>query len=297
MIRLAHLSDIHVTVPALDWQRADWFNKRLAAWFNFRWLGRGRRFRHADAVLALLIADIRRRRPDRLIFSGDATALGFESEFRHAAQLLGVQDHSGPPAMAVPGNHDYCTRPAAESGLFERYFAPWQIGERIDDQLYPFAQKVGDVWLVGLNTSTGNRWCWDAGGRAGPEQLQRLGQLLATLSPGPRILVTHFPVRLSSGRPEPWTRCLRDLDAVVRVATAGGVCLWLHGHRHNAYYHVRTDLAAFPVVCAGSATQTGLWSYGEYTIDGSQFRAQVRVFDPLNQGFCDGSTFVLQLAC
>jgi len=32
--------------------------------------------------------------------------------------------------LAVPGNHDYCTRAAVQSGHFERYFAPWQDGER-----------------------------------------------------------------------------------------------------------------------------------------------------------------------
>ena len=66
-IRLVHLSDIHVTARPLGWKRADWFNKRLAAWFNLRGLGRGYRFRHADRVMATLMAELHRSPPDRVM--------------------------------------------------------------------------------------------------------------------------------------------------------------------------------------------------------------------------------------
>src|SRR4051812_5728818 len=72
--RLAHFSDLHVTVPRYGWRREDWFNKRLAAWLNLRVCGRGYRFRHAEEVLRALAADLRQRRPDHRIFSGDASA-------------------------------------------------------------------------------------------------------------------------------------------------------------------------------------------------------------------------------
>jgi hypothetical protein len=62
MVRLAHFSDVHVTARALEWQIQDYLNKRFAGWVNFRWLGRRRRFRHADKVLKKLIHDIRERR-------------------------------------------------------------------------------------------------------------------------------------------------------------------------------------------------------------------------------------------
>lgn len=291
MVRLAHLSDIHITAPKLEWGWRDWFNKRSAAWFNFRWLGRRRRFRHADAVMAAFAAELSDRRPDHVVFSGDATALGFESEFRRAAELLDVGQR---PGLAVPGNHDYCTRAAAASGLFERYFAPWQIGQRLD-ATYPFAQRVGPAWLIGVNSCTGNRWAWDAGGAVGADQLARLGRLLASLDAGPRILVTHYPVALKSGKRERRTHGLRDVDELVTVAAAGGVCLWLHGHRHGAYHHLAKTAAPFPVLCAGSATQTGLWSYGDYTLEGRALHVQRRVYDAEHAGFRDAEAFDLVL--
>lgn len=285
-VRLAHLSDIHVTAPRLGWQRADWFNKRLAAWFNYRWLGRRFRFRHGDEVLAILVEDLRRRDIDHVIFSGDATALGFEAELRRAVEWLKVGDVFA-RGLAVPGNHDYCTVPAATSGLFERYFAPWQQGERIDGETYPFAQQVGQAWLVAVNSCTGNRWAWDAGGSVGREQLLRLERLLAALAPGPRILVTHYPVCLASGKPERRSHGLRDLGEVVTVARRGGVRLWLHGHRHGPYFIDKSSLAPFPVICAGSATQTGCWSYTEYTLAENAVTVLRRTFDPESHSFAD----------
>jgi len=292
MIRLAHLSDIHLTTERYQWTRRDWFNKRLAAWMNLRFLGRGKLFRHADQVLSQLMKEIQERGVHHIVFSGDATALGFESELAKAADLLEVTKRSG---IATPGNHDYCTRPAARSGLFERYFEPWLQGERIGDATYPFAQKVGSVWLVSVNSATGNRLYWDAGGAVGVEQLARLRELLARLEPGPRILVTHYPIALKGGQKELPVRGLRDLDSVVEAAAAGGVSLWLHGHRHGSYFLEKPRFSPFPAICAGSATQFDAWSYGEYTVDGNQLHALRRGYNPTINAFEDREEFTLQL--
>jgi 3',5'-cyclic AMP phosphodiesterase CpdA len=293
MLRLIHLSDIHITAPKLDWGWRDWFNKRLTSWFNLRWLGRGRQFDQADAVMAGLARELDERPPDHIIFSGDATALGFESELRRAAELLGVGKRSG---LAVPGNHDYCTRPAACSGLFERIFAPWQTGRRVDDATYPFAQRVADLWLVAVNSCTGNRWAWDASGRVGADQLARLRRLLADLGPGRRILVTHYPVALAGGQREQRFHGLRDLDDLISVASEGGVCLWLHGHRHGFYHHAAGILAPFPVICSGSATQMGTLAFGEYILHDAALEVHQRVFDPQAGAFRQMDAFDLALS-
>jgi 3',5'-cyclic AMP phosphodiesterase CpdA len=295
MIRLVHLSDIHITAANLNWKLRDWFNKRYAAWINFRWLGRRRRFRRADEVLERLVAELQERQPDHVVFSGDATALGFENELQRAAGLLHVGDPRL-PGLAVPGNHDYCTPPAAASGLFERCFAAWQKGVRVDGSTYPFAQRVGHVTLIGVNSCTGNFWPWDAGGSVGPDQLARLRQLFGLLEPGPRILVTHYPICVASGRPEGTVHGLRDVAELVRAAAAGGVGLWLHGHRHGTYHFQQPPQAPFPVICAGSATQTRRWSYGDYAIDGSTCQVRVRVFDPEASAFRDGEAFTVRIS-
>lgn len=295
MVRLAHLSDIHVTATRFEWRLRDYLNKRLAGWINYRLFGRRFRFRRADLVLRILMQELKERQPDRVIFSGDATALGFESELRRAAELLDVHNRNGFQGLAVPGNHDYATRPAAASGLFEHYFAPWQHGVRVDHHVYPFAQRVGPLWLIGVNSCTGNIWPWDASGAVGREQTERLRRLLDMLEPGPRILVTHYPVCLSNGRREkPWHR-LRDLKPFLRVAN-GSVSLWLHGHRHCAYHLQQSGYTTFPVVCAGSATQMRLWTYNEYTIHGQRCQVVRRKYNHAQRRFEVAEQFEVTLA-
>jgi 3',5'-cyclic AMP phosphodiesterase CpdA len=246
-------------------------------------------------VLAALRADLRQRHIDHIVFSGDATALGFEEEMARAAELLGLGQPDALPGLAVPGNHDYCTRAAMHGGHFERHFAPWQRGERIDEAVYPFAQRVGPAWLVAVCSARANAWPTDASGAVGSEQLCRLETLLARLEGGPRILVTHYPVFDAGGTPERRGHGLRDLTDVLAVARRGGVSLWLHGHLHHDYHHLPTELAPFPILCAGSATQRKRWSYGECTLDGRRLHVLRRVYDADKECFVDRETFELEL--
>jgi 3',5'-cyclic AMP phosphodiesterase CpdA len=295
IVRLAHFSDVHLTTRPLGWALHDLRSKRLSGWFHLRALGRGKQFRLAHEVARALVTELRERRPDRLIFSGDATALGFTSEFAHAARCLAVGD-PGLQGLAVPGNHDYYTRAAVRAGAFEQDFAPWLGGERVDRETYPFVQRVGPVWLVGVNSCTPNLRPWDASGAVGPNQRERLHDLLRQLPPGPRILVTHYPVCLADGRQESCWHGLRDLTETIRVAADGGVGLWLHGHRHMPYFVARSPLAPFPAICAGSATQMGLESYAEYVITGRRLVARRRIYDEVTKAFRDGERFELELS-
>jgi 3',5'-cyclic AMP phosphodiesterase CpdA len=294
-VRLAHFSDIHLTTRPLGWALRDLRSKRLTGWFHLRALGRGRQFRQAHDVARALILEFRERKPDLIVFSGDATALGFAAETAHAARWLHVGDAELPPAIAVPGNHDYYTRPSVRSATFEKDFAPWQVGERVGPEPYPFAQRIGPLWLIGVNSCTANVRPWDASGAVGPAQRDRLRDLLKQLSPGPRVLVTHYPVCLADGRPESRFHGLRDLEATVRVAADGGVGLWLHGHRHHAYYLAEPPQAPFPVVCAGSASQLGRAGFGQLTIRGQHLTGRRRVYDAATQTFRDGETFEFDL--
>jgi 3',5'-cyclic AMP phosphodiesterase CpdA len=293
-VRLAHFSDIHVTTDC-RWGLRDWLSKRLTSWINLRLLGRGRRFGHANRVVETLAHELRQRGCDHLLFSGDATSLGFEEEVAWAAELLGVGKPDMPPGIAVPGNHDYCTRASVVGGYFERHFAPWLAGERVDGAMYPFAQRAGPVWLVAVNSSTANRLPWDASGAVGSKQLERLEALLDRLQAGPRVLITHYPVFLANGEREWRSRKLRDLDDLLVIARRSNISLWLHGHRHHPFFHAASPDVPFPIVCAGSATQRGLWSYGEYTLTATRLEARRRVYDPVRECFAEGESFTVEL--
>ena len=98
MIRLAHFSDVHLTVRALGWRVRDLFGKRATGWVNVRFLGRGKRFMHANRVVGVLMTELRERGFDHLIFSGDATTMAFDREITEAAKRLGAQ-----AAVLCPG--------------------------------------------------------------------------------------------------------------------------------------------------------------------------------------------------
>ena len=294
-VRLAHFSDIHLTARPLGWRVRDAFNKRSAGWVNLAVLGRGAKFKHANNVTAALRREFTSRGFDHLVFSGDASTLGFPSEMTEAARRLGVDDASQPPGIAVPGNHDVYIRRSARDQLFEEAFAPWQTGQRVSADYYPFARKVGHVWLIALNSAKPNFLLWDASGRVGGAQLQRLRELCKTLDDGPRIVVSHYPLLMENHRPEPRWHRLLDSAKVRAAAAECGVSLWLHGHRHRWYMLPTAANLPFPTICTGSSTQMGRWGYHDYTIDGWQLSGMRRVYEPTSQAFIDSDTFELSL--
>jgi 3',5'-cyclic AMP phosphodiesterase CpdA len=279
MLRLLHYSDVHLTVPTLGWRTRDVFSKKMMGWVNVKLLGRGHRFRHAATVADAMIAEARDRGHDAVLFSGDATKLAFEPEFAFAAERLGVSDTTLPPAVAVPGNHDYYTARDVRLGHFERNFGPWLEGERIDEHRYPFARRVGHLWVVCLNSSHPSRLNTSARGSAGKAQLERLVKLCRRLD-GPKILVTHYPLRTASGRLERRSHRLVDHALALAAAKEAGVGLWLHGHIHQPFVLLAGEVIPFPVVCAGSATQTNKWAHNEYVVDGRAVTMTRRVWNP-----------------
>lgn len=295
MVKLVHYSDVHLTAVKLGWTRRDFLSKKVTGWVNVRLLGRGRRFRHAPAAALALVDDVRTRGYDHVVFSGDATTLAFDNEMSGAALALGVGADGVPPGIAVPGNHDYYTRWAHTSGAFEKHFTAWQGGLRVDGHTYPFAQKVGHVWLIGVNSSKANWWTFDASGRVGEPQLERLRKLCAVLEPGPRVLVTHYPLRTSRGKLEVRSHRLRDHQPALAAAVECGISLWLHGHIHKPYRLTPTAAIPFPVICAGSATQTHRWSYNEYEIEGSRLIGVRREFDLTAGKYADAERFEFDL--
>jgi 3',5'-cyclic AMP phosphodiesterase CpdA len=295
MVKLAHFSDVHLTARRLGWRVRDVFGKRTTGWVNVNLLGRGGRFKHAPAVIDVLRRDLATRGFDHLVFSGDATMLGFDTEMAVAAAALGVGDESLPPCIAVPGNHDVYVSRAERRGAFEAAFASWQQGTRIGNSIYPFAKKVGHVWLIALNSAKSNFWMWDATGKVGERQLARLRELCAGLDEGPRIIVSHYPILTKKRIPEPRFHRLRDWDRVPDAAAEGGASLWLHGHRHSWYVLPEGENLPFASICAGSSTQTKKWGYHEYTITDWKLTGLRRVFDPEANEFRDTDTFELEL--
>jgi 3',5'-cyclic AMP phosphodiesterase CpdA len=296
MVKLAHFSDVHLTSPHLGWRVRDVFGKRASGWVNVNFLGRGHRFQHANVVIESLLREFHERPFDQLVFSGDATTMAFESEMTEAAHRLGVWDTTLPPCIAVPGNHDLYTYGAVRRRTFEFAFSAWQQGERADpDHTYPFAKKVGHVWLIALNSSTANFLPWDATGKVGHAQLERFRKLARKLDDGPRIIVSHYPILTKHRKPEARWHRLKDWKQARDAAAECGVSLWLHGHKHAWYVLPAGEHQPFHSICVGSTAQTMHWGYHEYEIEGTMLRGLRREYQPETGRFADTETFELDL--
>jgi 3',5'-cyclic AMP phosphodiesterase CpdA len=263
--RLAQISDLHLPFWPGRWRSRDCSLKRLAGWVNMRWLRRSELFALAETVAASLVRDILARRPDAIVMCGDVACLGFEEEFAQASALLRPLLENF-PGLAVPGNHDHYCAEAVLSRSFERHFAAWQQGLRVENAHYPFALALDSATLVGVNSAQATYWPWDTRGQVGPAQLKLLEELLKrSASRSQRLLlVTHYPYVRADGSFETYFRRLTDADALAELLARYGVVAWLHGHRHSPYFHPPQLARGFALICSGSATQRGIWSYYEH---------------------------------
>ncbi len=101
MIRIAHVSGLHVlSRTAAEWRRIV-FNKRLTGYANLL-LHRGRV--HRREYLLAVLSDAAGQ-ADHLVVTGDVTNLSLEHEYEEAAALLDEVSRRT-EVTVVPGNHD-----------------------------------------------------------------------------------------------------------------------------------------------------------------------------------------------
>jgi len=101
LVRIAHISDLHVLSRTGAHWRDIIFNKRLTGYANLI-LRRGRVHRR-EYLLAVLSAAV--ARADHLVVTGDITNLSLEHEYEEARALLDEAARRT-EVTVVPGNHD-----------------------------------------------------------------------------------------------------------------------------------------------------------------------------------------------
>ena len=150
----------------------------------------------------------------------------------------------------IPGNHDcYVATPASASwDYWSAYLAGAPSGEldaglgellapaRMTNQAprhedYPTLRVHGRLATIGLCSAIPTP-VFRAGGRLGPDQLDRLERLLNALRDRNlcRVVMIHHPV---SEEGEPARRALWDGDSFRDVLSRAGAELVIHGHKHR----------------------------------------------------------------
>ncbi|MEM7022378.1 MAG: metallophosphoesterase [Pseudomonadota bacterium] len=249
MLTLAHLSDLHLPLPALASWRA-LTNKRVLGYLSYRFK---RKWVHRQSVLAALVDDLHRQAPDHIVITGDLTNLALPEEFNAATTWL---DDLATGAMltVIPGNHDALVDvPWPQSlGRWTAYMSDADAAPT-DPSGFPFVRRRGPIALVGVSSACPSPpFC--ATGRIGERQLGRLAQILDQLdSPSTcRVVLVHHPpiAGMMAHR-----KRLIDHAAFREVIRTAGAELILHGHHHRfSQDAIATPRGKAPVIGVPSAS-------------------------------------------
>lgn len=229
-ITLAHISDVHLP-PVLSWKPWLWNLKRSVGLLNWY---RNRRDLHLASVAAMLADDIVAQKPNHIAVTGDLASLGLPGEFQKG--LAWAKTMGGPSHVSlIPGNHDIYTKGCDDLCLeaWADHMASdaWGLEVLRGETGFPYVRRVGNVALVGLNSSVPTR-LFRASGRIGERQLRALNDLLerlAGLDLVRVVLIHHPPLKHQA----PARRRLEDAKPLEMMLRAIGADLVLHGHNHR----------------------------------------------------------------
>jgi predicted phosphodiesterase len=286
-VRIVHLSDVHVEVPAAEVKLRDLLGRRLAGWVNLHFGPRKKHFVGAGERLERALAHARALAPDFGIVSGDLTAIGVREEFARARSLLAPIVEDASRWLVIAGNHDRYTVPAEREGLYEQFFGAWRRpAVSTPGRVTPYLRFAGDLPLVVVETCEANRFFWDSRGCVEADELASLRELLQheALRDRPYWLVTHYAPYGPGGKPDHGLHGLKNLEALLAVLRERRPQLWLHGHIHWSYALVQGE-TEFATVNAGSATHHARPSLHLYERDARGWT--LRSFDPSGEALVE----------
>lgn len=289
-MKIAHFSDLHVLAlgGVRPWR---FFGKRFTGWANIRFK-RGHIHR-ADYVRAVM-REVRGRKVDHVVITGDITNLALEPEFELAHEILENELGLGADEISiVPGNHDLYTRGALRSRRFTMFFSRYtkcdiDVAVDVGAGHFPFVKLRGPAAIIGISTAV-PRPPLIASGEIGSAQLAALDRALAHPEVKKRtpVLIQHHPVHNPPSRVKTYQNGLTDADALAHRLRALDRGLLLHGHLHR---RVQRSIGKVLAIGATSASlhheeDARMAGFNLYEIDERGVRAEAHVFEPASETF------------
>ncbi len=290
LIRIAHVSDLHVlSRTTTEWRRII-FNKRITGYANLV-LRRGRvhRREYLHTVLSGAAAQA-----DHLVVTGDITNLALEHEYEEARALLDEAARRT-EVTVVPGNHDIYLPSTHRDRRFPHHFDQFvqsdlpELARDLPAGRFPCVKLRRGVAIIGLSSGV-PRPPFVAAGYIGHAQLEAFETALEhpeVRRRTPIVLVHHPPVDTRSRLVQ-----LRDglvdgaaLRSALTHMTRGVV---LFGHLHvRVRCALKTSSGELAVIGASgaaldhpdSSVRAGFNLY-EIADDGSLTSVEAQVVDP-----------------
>ncbi|MHB2264067.1 metallophosphoesterase family protein [Aliihoeflea sp. PC F10.4] len=227
MLRLAHLSDIHLG-PLPDIKYRELASKRITGYINWQ---RNRKTNLHDYVIGLILDDIKAQAPDHIAVTGDLVNLALDAEIEFATQWL-EEVGAGDGVSVVPGNHDAYVPGALDKAC--RAWGKWMWGDGMAQPArrgaFPYMRVRGKMALIGVSSARATA-PFMASGYFGSTQARRLGQMLDEAKANGLcrvIMIHHPPVRGAA----PQHKRLFGIGRFKKVMQKHGAELVLHGHTH-----------------------------------------------------------------
>jgi len=230
MLRLAHLSDVHLA-PLPRPGLGDVSVKRALGYINWH---RNRKRMHLRPALDELIDDLSRQSPNHIAVTGDLVNIGLPREYLAARRWL---ESLGRPSevSVVPGNHDAYVRLKGDPGFgrWADFMRPLGPGSDVApaSHRFPYLRRIGDVVLIGLSSARPTP-PFVAAGRLGRRQRADFARLLGELGREGVcrvVLIHHPPLPGQADR----RRGLGDAGELAEILAREGAELVLHGHNHT----------------------------------------------------------------
>jgi len=264
-MRVVHFSDIHLGC----WSRAfsSLFDKRLLGQANY--VLRRRHQIHTEYLTRALMR-VKMLAPELVICTGDLTCVSSPEEFALARQALEELFHgTSLEFIVVPGNHDAYVRNRACAEALDMTVRSLNRGGPALGDLPVCIDRKGLRFIL-VNEACPTSWVSSAG-CVGEQSLDLISGWLDAPrgEKEKRVLVGHFPLLDSEGRPLSWRRRLRNSDVLRDALLDGRIDVSLCGHIHAPFR--RDEACGSMEICAGSVTVNGLINVLDYSPHSGKF--------------------------
>ena len=279
MIKIAHISDIHLHKISRDWSQ----------FFSKRWLGNlnlvlFRKKRFCSEQVFILPNLFKQLKVNYVIVTGDISSTSMEDEFEEGKRLfLDELKKRGIDSFFIPGNHDCYTKKAQKEQTFYKYFETEK--NKITNN-YTLRNNKGELvklnkhlWYIGLDCSPATHLVSSRGlfSKTAENTLQNI--LKEIPKKDSIILACHFPFQFKKSP----RKALKRAQVLKNILENNpNIKIFLHGHtHHHKIYDMRSKNLPL-VLDSGTAANNKKGKWNLLTLKGNH--CNIDVYDWKQEG-------------
>lgn len=233
-MKIAHFSDCHVSCRLRPGLLPSLLSKRMTGLINLYTRRRYQLF-NSEKNLYKVMKDIKARKPDFIVFSGDVTAISLKDEFSRAREI--IYNFIEPDRLfLIPGNHDIYTYLTSKNDLFHQIFT--SKNEFINFP-YPKIRFFDEnILFISLNSARFNPLFFDASGYVKKNEIDKAEAFLNSIDQDKiavKILIIHHSIYKPGKKTDSYLHGLRNFRTVIEFIKRNNIHFLFSGHIHKQY--------------------------------------------------------------